>query len=164
PPRRAPARQRELERGGGRVEPLQAGRRRHGGGSGGGAPARSRESPHRAQPGRGGPSPPPHDTAAFDRQLALRQRIEHLAATTNRLPVLEGRLLPAKRAHAATLRLLAAAAQRALQALAAAWGVVDATAADHVPPTASLQRLEEATAALEIALARRRTPWWEVEG
>jgi hypothetical protein len=123
-----------------------------------------RELPQLADAVRRWPLPPPHDTAAFDRQLALRQRIEHLAATTNRLPALEGRLLPAQRAHAATLRLLAAAAQRALQELAAAWGVVDATPADHMPPAASLQRLEVAIAALEIALARRRTPWWEVEG
>jgi len=113
-----------------------------------------RELPRLAQRLRELPWPEAHP--AFQAQQAVLQRLEHLAATTNRLPTLESRINP-RSIPETTVHLLAAECRRASEGLDAAWVVLDTTSRKP-----EIARLADIVAGIEAAIARRRTPWWQI--
>lgn len=114
-----------------------------------------RELPRLAQTLR--EHPWPEDTAAFEAQKAVLVKLEHLASTTNRLPALANRIDP-RSMPPSTVRLLGAECQKAIQTLDAAWLQFE----DSALPI-SVSKLADIVAEMETAIARRRTPWWQVE-
>lgn len=120
----------------------------------------------------------PADDAAFDRQRALLKRVEHLAATSGRLPTLTPRTDPG-RLSAATVRLLAAESRKAAMALDQAWSVLDGLSPTALSWPGQQEQLQGIVKALEQAIARRRggagaaafrmavdgsnAAWWEGE-
>jgi hypothetical protein len=101
------------------------------------------------------------DRTEADRQRELLRRLELLAGTVNRLPTLDLCAVDARRIPPQTPRLLAAAARQAVAVLGEAWRIVDSLPAASAPGAAGLDRLDRSLTALELAVARRRQPWWE---
>lgn len=103
--------------------------------------------------------PWPDDTLAFDLRRALLRRMEHLAATTGRLPTLENRINPT-RILPERIRLLVAESRLAAQGLDEAWSLLG-TGTDSLDEAPDLDALDRIVTGIEIAIARRRTPYWE---
>lgn len=110
-----------------------------------------RELPRLAQRLRN--QPWPQDRAALQIQAGVLQRLEHLAATSNRMPTLENRIDP-QALPEVTVRLLAAECKRAGEGLDTAWAALEGLEPD-------IARLTVIVSAMETAVSRRRTPWWE---
>ncbi len=104
--------------------------------------------------------PWPDDTSAFDLRRALLRRLEHMAATTGRLPTLDNRINPTK-ILPERIRLLVAASRRSAEGLDEAWSLLG-TDTDNLDEAPDLDALDRIVTGIEIAIARRCTPVWEV--
>lgn len=103
----------------------------------------------------------PDDLAAFDAHRTLLNRVRHLASTTGRLPSLASRV-GFRSIPAVTVRLLVAESRRAAEGLDEAWSLLDGQTDAVIPHPATQYLLERVVMSIEQAVARRKTPWWQV--
>jgi hypothetical protein len=102
--------------------------------------------------------PWPENNDHYEQHQAMLWRLEHLAATSGRLPGLASRLQPQK-LPPGRIGLLCAESQRAAHTLDQLWNTLDTMA--EAGPLGQYAQLERILQAIEVALARRKQPWWE---
>lgn len=95
-------------------------------------------------------------------QRDLSCRLDHLAATLGRLPSLQPQAGSKRNPDEVTGRLISAYSQRAVEALGAAWAVIETVPIHEAPNAQNLALLEETVRRLEIAVQRRHQPHFEI--
>lgn len=101
----------------------------------------------------------PDDDRAFDAHRSILNRFEHLASTTGRLPSLSSRLDPHE-LDLKTIKLLVAESEHAAQFLDQTWAVIAGQNDAAITSPKAQKNLEQIATNIELAIARRRTPWW----
>ncbi|MEN9865755.1 MAG: hypothetical protein RL748_1345 [Pseudomonadota bacterium] len=101
--------------------------------------------------------PWPQNPVLFAEQRRVLAKLDQLVSTSGRWPSLDSPIDP-QRLSPGQIRLLCRESRKAQQGLDQCWAVLEADSAQGL----ALGALGQHVLALEQAIARRRTPWWEL--